>query len=77
MVSIALFCTALAYLIYFRLLSGIGPTNLLLVTFLIPLTALLLGMLFPGETPGLRSFPGFGIITIGLLVVDGRFSGKS
>ncbi|MCF6334240.1 MAG: DMT family transporter [Spirochaetales bacterium] len=56
MVSIALFSTALAYLIYFRLLSRIGPTNLLLVTFLIPLTALLLGMSLLGETPGLRSF---------------------
>ncbi len=76
MISISLFSTALAYIIYFRLLARVGATNLLLVTFLIPLTALILGMLFLGETPGWRSFLGFGIITVGLLIVDGRFLKK-
>jgi len=76
MISISLFSTALAYLIYFKLLARVGATNLLLVTFLIPLTALILGLLFLGETPGPRSFIGFGIITAGLLIVDGRFIRK-
>ena len=71
--SISVLSTALAYLIYFRLLVRVGATNLLLVTFLIPLTALVLGLLFLGETPGWRSFAGFGIITVGLLIIDGRF----
>ena len=71
--SISVLSTALAYLIYFRLLARVGATNLLLVTFLIPLTALVLGLLFLGETPGWRAFAGFGIITVGLLIIDGRF----
>jgi len=76
MISLSLFSTAIAYLIYFKLLVRVGPTNLLLVTFLIPLTALILGLLFLGETPGWRSFAGFGIITTGLLIVDGRLIRK-
>ena len=76
MISISLLSTALAYLIYFKLLARVGATNLLLVTFLIPLTALILGLLFLGETPGWRSFVGFGIITAGLLIVDGRYIKK-
>lgn len=76
MISISLFSTALAYLIYFKLLVRVGATNLLLVTFLIPLTALILGLLFLGETPGWRAYLGFGIITAGLLIVDGRFIWK-
>lgn len=76
MVSLSLFSTALAYLIYFKLLARVGATNLLLVTFLIPLTALILGLLFLGETPGWRAYLGFGIITAGLLIVDGRFIRK-
>ncbi|MCK5154188.1 MAG: DMT family transporter [Spirochaetales bacterium] len=76
MISLSLFSTALAYLIYFKLLARVGATNLLLVTFLIPLTALILGMVFLGETPGWRAYLGFGIITAGLLIVDGRFVRK-
>ena len=37
--------TALAYVLYFRLLASVGATNLLLVTFLIPVSAILLGVL--------------------------------
>ncbi len=76
MISLSLFSTALAYLIYFKLLARVGATNLLLVTFLIPLTALILGLMYLGETPGLRAFIGFGILTAGLIIVDGRFVRK-
>ena len=47
--ALALFCTSLAYILYFRLLASAGATNSLLVTFLIPVTAILLGALFLGE----------------------------
>jgi hypothetical protein len=45
MLGLALLSTAVAYQIYFRILASAGATNLLLVTFLIPVSALLLGVL--------------------------------
>ena len=52
LVALALFCTAFAYILYFRLLASAGATNSLLVTFLIPVTAILLGALLLGESAG-------------------------
>ena len=49
-IALALLCSALAYLIYFRLMADLGPTKALTVTFLIPLFALLWGYLFLHET---------------------------
>ncbi|WP_163364685.1 EamA family transporter, partial [Escherichia coli] len=47
--GLAALCTALAYILYFRLMSRVGPTNAVSVTFLIPLFAILWGALFLGE----------------------------
>lgn len=69
---LALVCTALAYLIYFRLLASAGATNLLLVTFLIPVSAILLGTVFLGERLLLNQFGGMLLISFGLLAIDGR-----
>jgi drug/metabolite transporter (DMT)-like permease len=71
-VALALFSTALAYVLYFRLLATAGATNLLLVTFLIPVTALLLGTLVLGEPLQMRQVAGMAIIALGLAAVDGR-----
>lgn len=70
--AIAAFSTALAYLIYFRLLASAGPSNLLLVTFLVPVSACLLGAVFLGEPILPRQLAGFGLIAAGLAVLDGR-----
>jgi drug/metabolite transporter (DMT)-like permease len=70
--ALALFCTSLAYILYFRLLASAGATNSLLVTFLIPVTAILLGALFLGERLEWRSFAGMGLIAAGLAAIDGR-----
>lgn len=67
--------TALAYLIYFRILAVAGATNLLLVTFLIPVSALLLGVLVLGEAPTWHLFLGMALIFLGLLIIDGRVLG--
>jgi len=64
--------TALAYVIYFRLLSTAGATNLLLVTFLIPVSAILLGSLVLGERLGAGQFAGLALIGAGLAFIDGR-----
>jgi drug/metabolite transporter (DMT)-like permease len=70
--ALALFCTSLAYILYFRLLASAGATNSLLVTFLIPVTAILLGALFLGERLEWRSFVGMALIAAGLAAIDGR-----
>ncbi len=74
-IGLALVSTALAYLIYFRILATAGATNLLLVTFLIPVSAILLGALFLGEQLALKDFAGMGLICLGLAAIDGRMSG--
>lgn len=64
--------TAVAYILYFRLLASAGATNALLVTFLIPVSAVLLGVLFLAETLGPTDLAGMGLILSGLLAVSGR-----
>lgn len=74
--SLALLSTALAYIIYFRILSTSGATNLLLVTFLIPISAIGLGMVFLGEHLRVESLIGFALIGSGLVAIDGRLVRK-
>jgi len=70
--AIALLSTALAYMIYFRILAAAGATNLLLVTFLLPISALLLGSAFLGEAITPQSIAGMALIGLGLAAIDGR-----
>jgi drug/metabolite transporter (DMT)-like permease len=70
--ALALASTALAYLLFFRILARAGATNLLLVTFLIPVVAVALGALLLGESLGLREGLGFLLIAAGLAAIDGR-----
>ncbi len=70
--GLALLSTALAYVLYFRILAAAGATNLLLVTFLVPVTAILLGAAFLGERLELRQFAGMALIGLGLAAIDGR-----
>lgn len=70
--GLALLATALAYLMFFRILSTAGATNLALVTFLIPVSAVLLGFLFLDEYLELKHFAGMALIAVGLAAIDGR-----
>jgi drug/metabolite transporter (DMT)-like permease len=70
--AIAALSTALAYVVYFRILAGAGATNVLLVTLLIPATSVILGALFLHERLTLHSFLGFALIALGLAFIDGR-----
>ena len=72
LVGLALFCTSLAYILYFRLIASAGATNGLLVTFLIPITAILLGALILDEHLQPRHFAGMALIGAGLAAIDGR-----
>ena len=70
--AIALLSTAIAYMLYFKLLASAGATNLLLVTFLIPISSMVLGMGILGETVEVIVFYGIGLIFLGLVLIDGR-----
>lgn len=70
--ALALFCTALAYYLYFRLIARAGATNASLVTLLIPATALLLGATFLGERIAVLQLAGIVVIGLGLALIDGR-----
>lgn len=72
LLAIALLSTSLAYLLFFRILAVAGATNLVLVTFLLPGSALILGALFLDETVTLRALMGLALIGLGLAAIDGR-----
>jgi len=72
LLALALVCTALAFLLYFRLLAAAGAGNTMLVGILIPITALVLGGVFLGETILPQAWAGMALIALGLVTMDGR-----
>jgi drug/metabolite transporter (DMT)-like permease len=72
LVALALLSTALAYVIFFRIMRRAGGTNVMLVTFLIPISAILLGWGLLGEALLPRHFIGMAAIFAGLALIDGR-----
>jgi len=72
LMGLALLSTALGFLIYFRLLSTAGATNVMLVTLLMPVIALLLGSLILHERIAVGALGGMALIACGLVAIDGR-----
>jgi drug/metabolite transporter (DMT)-like permease len=70
--ALAVVSTAVAYVIYFRLLATAGAVNASLVTLLVPVSATLLGAALLGERLTGPNLAGMGLIGLGLLVIDGR-----
>ena len=70
--ALAVLSTALAYILYFRILARAGATNLLLVTFLVPVTAVLLGTAVLGERLEPAHAGGMALVALGLALIDGR-----
>ncbi|QUJ77602.1 DMT family transporter [Sulfitobacter albidus] len=68
----SLIATALAYMIYYRVLALAGSGNLMLVTLLIPPVAITLGALVLDETLSPNAYGGFALLALGLVVIDGR-----
>lgn len=66
--------TALAYILYFIILARSGAGNLSLVTLMIPPVALIVGALAYGEALPGRAYLGFGILALGLLLIDGSLA---
>ena len=71
-IALALASTALAYILYFRILASSGATNILLVTFLVPVSAIVLGTFILGERLEAVHFAGMALIGLGLATIDGR-----
>ena len=71
-ITIGVVGTGLAYVMYFRILARAGATNISLVTFLVPVSAILLGWLFLGEVLGPAHAIGMAMIALGLALIDGR-----
>lgn len=76
LIALALVCTAIAYLIFFNIVKRAGMTNVTLVTFLVPISAMILGALFLNEDISSRHILGMAVIGIGLALIDGRIPSK-
>ncbi|MFO1138761.1 MAG: DMT family transporter [Paracoccus sp. (in: a-proteobacteria)] len=71
-IAIGVIGTGLAYVVYFSILARAGATNISLVTFLVPVTAILLGWIFLNEMLGPAHLVGMAMIALGLALIDGR-----
>jgi drug/metabolite transporter (DMT)-like permease len=71
-VALAIICTALAYILFFRILATGGATNISLVTLLVPVSAILLGTILLNEQLAVNDFIGMALIGLGLVATDGR-----
>ncbi|MFI5272608.1 MAG: DMT family transporter [Ktedonobacterales bacterium] len=63
--------TALAYLLFFHLINTVGPTRTALVTYLLPCTALIWGVLFLGEHVGWNALAGLVLVLLGTMLTNG------
>ncbi len=76
LLTFAILCTSVAYLLYFAILKQAGAANLTLVTIIIPPFALILDAVALGEMVSLQELIGFVIISLGLLVISGKLRFK-
>jgi len=74
--GLALGSTGIAYLIYYRVLASAGATNLMLVNFMAPVSAIFLGLVVLGETLTREQIIGMAFIALGLALIDGRLFGR-
>ena len=72
LIGLSTLSSALATVVYFKLLAGAGPTNTMLVTLLIPVSAIALGTIVLGEALEVRHLAGAAVIGAALVIIDGR-----
>ena len=70
-ITMGLFSTALAYILYFRLIANTGPTNAITVTYLIPLFAMVLGAVVIDEPITVSMLVGCAVILLGTALATG------
>lgn len=71
-IGLAIPSTAIAYFFYFRLIDRAGASNAMLVAFIMPVVAIILGVIALGETIEPKEVAGAALIALGLLAIDGR-----
>lgn len=64
--------TAIATVVYFKLIASAGPTFMSLVNYMTPVVAVFLGVALLGETPGLHAYMALGLILLGIAVSQWR-----
>ena len=69
MLGLALLCSAVAYVLYFRLIADVGPAKALTVTFLIPVFGIFWAVLFLGEEITVPMLAGGALIVLGTVLV--------
>ncbi len=75
MAELGILGTALAYLLYFRLINTVGPARTTLVTYLVPCTALIWGAVFLGEQVSWNALAGLLLVLLGTLLTNGTLNG--
>jgi len=68
--ALVVFCTVIAYLLYFRLVASIGPTKLSTVTYIIPVFGMAWGALFLGEPVTRGMIAGLALILVSVVLVN-------
>ncbi len=70
--ALAVFNTAVTFMVWLTIVIRAGANNSSQVTFIIPFVAIVLGLLFLGELPGWNALVGLLFILLGLAVAQGR-----
>lgn len=71
LLALGFFGTALAYIVYYKLIDFAGATFISLVTYLLPPIGVVLGVIFLHEQPGWYSLVGLSLIILGVMIVNG------
>lgn len=74
--GLAIPSTAFAYFLYFRLIDRAGASNAMLVAFIMPVVAIVLGVVVLGEAVSVKEMTGAALIALGLVAIDGRVFAK-
>ncbi|WP_158768508.1 DMT family transporter [Paraglaciecola sp. L1A13] len=70
-IALGSLCTALAYLLYFRLIANVGPSNALMVAYLIPAFGIMWGIILLGETFTMLMWAGVVLVISGVVLATG------
>ncbi len=73
LLTLAIFGTALAFVIYYRIMENANATHLSMVTYLVPIVGTLLGVVVLHERPGWNAYLGCALIILGVMIVNGFF----
>lgn len=72
-IILGVLCTSVAYILYFRLIADLGPTNAMSVTYLIPAFGLFWGYVFLDEQITMSILLGCSMILLGVGLTTGVF----